>query len=202
VLRRLRSDSRVIRLVRPDVIEVGDRSVLVFEHVSRDTLARKLRQDGRLTVDELETYGDQLFDVVAFLEGENVHHRDLKPDNIVIRTKPNRTKTPVLFDFSLASISVRDLHAGTPRYLDPFLGQGRRTTYDDAAERYALAVTLHEMASAQLPVWGDNRTLETLTEGPPTLAVEAFEPILRDALAEFFAKALHRRPGSGSPRSN
>jgi serine/threonine protein kinase len=195
VLRRLRSDSRVIRLVRPDVIELGKRSALVFEHVSKDTLARKLRQDGRLTVDELETYGDQLFDAVAFLEGENVHHRDLKPDNIVIRTKPNRTKTPVLFDFSLASISVRDLQAGTPRYLDPFLGQGRRTTYDDTAERYALAVTLHEMASAQLPVWGDDRTAEPLTEGPPTLAVEAFEPILRDALAEFFTRALHRDAG-------
>lgn len=198
VLSRLRSDSRIIKLVRPDVIDLGGRpehggrSALVFEHVSTDTLARKLRQDGRLTVDELETYGDQLFDAVAFLEGENVLHRDIKPDNIVIRTKPNRTKTPVLFDFSLASTSVRDLQAGTPRYLDPFLGQGRRTTYDDAAERYALAVTLHEMASAQLPVWGDDRTAEPLTDGPPTLAVEAFEPILRDALAEFFTKALHR----------
>ncbi len=192
VLRRLRSDSRVIRLIRPDVISLCGRAALVFEYVSRDTLARKLRQDGRLTVDELETYGDQLFDVMAFLEGEDIHHRDLKPDNIVIRTRPNRTKTPVLFDFSLASVSVHDLQAGTPGYLDPFLTVGRRTTYDDAAERYALAVTLHEMASAQLPVWGDGRTEARFTDGPPALAVEAFEPMLRDGLAEFFARALHR----------
>ncbi|MEJ3741678.1 BREX system serine/threonine kinase PglW [Actinomycetes bacterium KLBMP 9797] len=192
VLRRLRNDSRVIRLIRPNVIDLCGRSALVFEHVSRDTLARKLRQDGRLTVDELETYGDQLFDVVAFLEGESIQHRDIKPDNIVIRTRPNRTKTPVLFDFSLASVSPHDLQAGTVGYRDPFIGIGRRTIYDDAAERYALAVTLHEMASAQLPVWGDGRTEPSFTEGPPALAVEAFEPMLREGLADFFARALCR----------
>ncbi len=190
VLRRL-GDSRVIRLARPDTLLIGARTVLVLDHAGEQSVARKLRE-GRLSVDELETYSDYLFGAVDYLDGEGVVHRDLKPDNIVIRRRPNRTYQLVLIDFSLANHSVRDLAAGTPRYLDPFLGTGTRVTYDDHAERYALAVTLHEMASGELPLWGNGSAHDQFTEGPPTLATEAFDPAVRAGLTSFFLRALDR----------
>lgn len=186
------NDSRIIRLARPEPLQIGGRTVIVLEHAGDVTLARKLRDDGRLTVDELETYSDYLFGALDYLEGEGVYHRDIKPDNIAIRVRPNRTRQLVLFDFSLAGVSVKDITAGTPRYLDPFLGTADRPVYDKHAEWYALAVTLHEMASGELPVWGDGSTEPQLTEGPPVLATEAFDPAIRDGLTEFFATALHR----------
>ncbi|CAI7976827.1 putative kinase PglW [Frankia sp. Hr75.2] len=188
------NDSRVIRLARPDTLVVGGRTVLVLDHAGEQTVARKLRE-GRLSVDELETYSDYLFGAVDYLDGEGVVHRDLKPDNIVIRRRPNRTYQLVLIDFSLANISVRDIGAGTPRYLDPFLGAGTRTAYDDHAERYALAVTLHEMASGELPRWGNGGSDEWFTEGPPKLATEAFDPAIRSGLTSFFLRALDRDAG-------
>ncbi|TYB40414.1 BREX system serine/threonine kinase PglW [Micromonospora sp. AP08] len=191
VLRPL-TDSRVIRLARPEPLQVANRTVIVLEHAGELTLARKLRDEGRLTVDELETYSDYLFGALDYLEGEGVYHRDIKPDNIAIRVRPNRTRQLVLFDFSLAGVSVKELAAGTPRYLDPFLGTASRQVYDKHAEWYALAVTLHEMASGELPVWGDGGTEPQLTEGPPVLAAEAFDPAVRDGLVEFFHQALHR----------
>ncbi|MCK9895425.1 BREX system serine/threonine kinase PglW [Frankia sp. AgB32] len=197
VLRGL-GDSRVIRLARPDTLLVGGRTVLVLDHAGEQTVARKLRE-GRLSVDELETYSDYLFGAVDYLDGEGVVHRDLKPDNIVIRRRPNRTYQLVLIDFSLANHSVRDLAAGTPRYLDPFLGAGTRTAYDDHAERYALAVTLHEMASGELPMWGNGSALDRFTEGPPTLATEAFDPAVRAGLTSFFLRALDRDAASRFP---
>ncbi|MEU5828656.1 BREX system serine/threonine kinase PglW [Micromonospora tulbaghiae] len=186
------TDSRVIRLARPEPLRIADRTVVVLEHAGELTLARKLRDEGRLTVDELETYSDYLFGALDYLEGEGVYHRDIKPDNIAVRIRPNRTRQLVLFDFSLAGVSVKELSAGTPRYLDPFLGAANRQVYDKHAEWYALAVTLHEMASGELPVWGDGGTEPQLTEGPPVLAVEAFDPAVRDGLMEFFQQALHR----------
>ncbi|TDC32512.1 BREX system serine/threonine kinase PglW, partial [Micromonospora sp. KC213] len=191
VLRPL-TDSRVIRLARPEPLEIARRTVIVLEHAGELTLARKLRDDGRLTVDELETYSDYLFGALDYLEGEGVYHRDIKPDNIAVRVRPNRTRQLVLFDFSLAGVSVKELSAGTPRYLDPFLGTAARQVYDKHAEWYALAVTLHEMASGELPVWGDGGTEPQLTEGPPVLAAEAFDPAIRDGLVDFFQQALHR----------
>ncbi|MGW0058612.1 BREX system serine/threonine kinase PglW [Streptosporangium sandarakinum] len=192
VLRDLRDDSRVIKLVRPEPVRVGGRACIVLEHAGEHTVARKIREQGALTADELETYSDYLFGALDFLEGEGVTHRDIKPDNIAIRVRPNRTRQLVLFDFSLAGISVREISAGTPHYLDPFLGTAKRTVYDAHAERYALAVTLHQMASGELPVWGDGATEPRYTEGPPTLAAEAFDPAIRDGLVEFFLRALDR----------
>ncbi|GAB3810463.1 BREX system serine/threonine kinase PglW [Micromonospora zhanjiangensis] len=185
------TDSRVIRLARPEPLQIAGRTVIVLDHAGELTLARKLREDGRLTVDELETYSDYLFGALDYLE-EGVYHRDVKPDNIAVRIRPNRTRQLVLFDFSLAGVSVKEINAGTPRYLDPFLGTANRPGYDKHAEWYALAVTLHEMASGELPVWGDGGTEPQLTEGPPVLAVEAFDPAVRDGLVDFFRTALHR----------
>ncbi|GAA1651174.1 BREX system serine/threonine kinase PglW [Catellatospora bangladeshensis] len=186
------TDSRIIRLARPEPLQIANRTVVVLEHAGDRTLARKLRDEGRLTVDELETYSDYLFGALDYLEGEGVYHRDVKPDNIAIRVRPNRTRQLVVFDFSLAGVSVKEITAGTPRYLDPFLGSATRQVYDRHAEWYALAVTLHEMASGELPVWGDGGTEPQLTDGPPVLAVEAFDPAVRDGLVDFFDVALHR----------
>ncbi|MGW0486442.1 BREX system serine/threonine kinase PglW [Nonomuraea sp. NPDC003214] len=213
VMRRLRADSRVIQLVEKEPLIIGGRTTLALEYVGderdpavsepgtvsrrrEETVARQLREGGRLQIDQLEAYGDYLFGAVDFLEGEGVWHRDIKPDNIAIRVRPNRTRELVLIDFSLAGYPVQEVEAGTDGYLDPFIGTLTRSVYDAHAERYALAVTLHEMASGELPQWGDGKVSPRQTdpqEHPsPRIAVDAFDPAVRDGLAAFFRKALHR----------
>lgn len=217
VMGRLRPDSRIIRLVEPEPQRIGGRTVLVMEYVGderaadaeptapgatknrrrEETVARQLREFGRLSVDQLEAYGDYLFGAVDFLEGEGVWHRDIKPDNIAIRIRPNRTRELVLIDFSLAGYPVKETGAGTDGYLDPFIGTlTDRSVYDGHAERYALAVTLHEMASRELPVWGDGkvspRQTDARQEPYPRIAGDAFDPAVKDGLLAFFRQALHR----------
>ncbi|GAA0974070.1 BREX system serine/threonine kinase PglW [Acrocarpospora macrocephala] len=214
VMGRLRPDSRVIRLVEPEPLLIGGRTVLALEYVGderdsgeqaeagtgtrrrEETVARQLRESGRLQVDQLEAYGDYLFGAVDFLEGEGVWHRDIKPDNIAIRVRPNRTRELVLIDFSLAGYAVQETDAGTEGYLDPFIGSLTRSVYDAQAERYAVAATLHEMASGELPKWGDGKVSPRQTDPDqwpsPTIAADAFDPAVRDGLVAFFQKALHR----------
>ncbi|MEU4599910.1 BREX system serine/threonine kinase PglW [Nocardia sp. NPDC023988] len=210
VLRGLRRHSGIIDLVDPGVVTLADRTTLVLEYVgdeqglddesgkrrTEETVARELRDNGRLQVGRLETYSEYLFSALDFLEGEGVWHRDLKPDNIAIRVRPNRTRELVLIDFSLAGYPVQNTEAGTEGYLDPFIGTLLRGVYDAHAERYALAVTLHEMASGELPRWGDGsvlpRQLDPAEFPYPTVAADAFDPSVRDGLVAFFRKALHR----------
>ncbi|MCC5036037.1 BREX system serine/threonine kinase PglW [Streptomyces sp. WAC 00631] len=217
VMGRLRPDSRVIRLVEPEPLRIGGRTVLALEYVGderdgtagggaesatgrthhrEETVARQLRERGRLPMDQLEAYGDYLFGAVDFLEGEGVWHRDIKPDNIAIRVRPNRTRELVLIDFSLAGYPAKDYEAGTEGYLDPFIGTLTRTAYDSHAERYALAVTLHQMASGELPKWGDGSVLPRQTDAKefphPRIESDAFERPIAEGLAAFFEKALHR----------
>ncbi|MFI6517332.1 BREX system serine/threonine kinase PglW [Spirillospora sp. NPDC050679] len=212
IIRRLRAYHGMIGLVENEPLLIGGRTALALEYVGdergdddrpgegsrhrHETVARQLREQGRLQIDQLEAYGDYLFGAVDFLEGEGVWHRDIKPDNIAIRIRPNRTRELVLIDFSLAGYPVRQIDAGTEGYLDPFIGDLLRSVYDAHAERYAVAVTLHEMASGELPKWGDGkvspRQLDADEWPYPTIAADAFDPAIRDALVAFFRKALHR----------
>lgn len=61
----------MIRLARPEPLRIAERTIVVLEHAGDLTLARKLRDDGRLTVDELETYSDYLFGTLDYLEGRD-----------------------------------------------------------------------------------------------------------------------------------
>ncbi|MCG3043029.1 BREX system serine/threonine kinase PglW, partial [Streptomyces sp. S1A] len=214
VMGRLRPHSGIIRLVEPEPLRIAGRTVLALEYVGderdeagepgerkaprrrEETVARQLRDDGRLPVDQLEAYGDYLFGAVDFLEGEGVWHRDIKPDNIAIRIRPNRTRELVLIDFSLAGYPAKNTDAGTDGYLDPFVDVITRGSYDSHAERYAVAVTLHQMASRELPRWGDGSVPPRMTDAKewpyPTIAAEAFDPAVREGLVAFFRKALHR----------
>ena len=170
------------------------RKVIGVEYVGDHTLADELRQRGPLTIHELERLGEDLFQAVKFLDGRSVWHRDVKPDNLALRELERKGRELVLFDFSLAGAPDTDLNLGTQDYLDPFLGTGRRNRYDQAAELYAVAVTLHEMASGELPSWGDDLIPSSLLDPGEEvqLAEDIFDPVLRDGLVEFFRIALHR----------
>ena len=188
------TDSRIVRLI-DGPFEVGGRTVIVLDRAGERTLADEIREQGPLTIGELEKLGEDLLHAVLYLEEERVWHRDIKPDNLALREVPRKGRRLVLFDFSLAGASDSDTGVGTPFYLDPFLGTGRRQRYDQAAERYAVAVTLHEMASGELPSWGDGMVEASMLdpgEQLPHLAEDSFDPVLRDRLVEFFSRALHR----------
>ncbi|MFF5171350.1 BREX system serine/threonine kinase PglW [Micromonospora sp. NPDC000089] len=186
-------DSRVAALVQGP-IKVGNRTALLLENAGERTLAEDLR-GGRLALDLLERYGRDLLEIVAFLDGQGVWHRDIKPANLASRPRP-KDKQPHLciFDFSLAGVPADQLSAGTTGYLDPFLGTPSRPRFDAAAERFAAAVTLYEMATGTLPRWGDGANPATVPD-EVTLDPAAFDQSVADRLVAFFAKALARDTG-------
>lgn len=174
-------------------VTVGGRTALLLEYAGEPTLAEELQTHGRLSLDLLERYGRDLLDIVAFLDGQGVTHRDIKPANLAARPRP-RDKQPHLciFDFSLAAAPADQLGAGTPQYLDPFLGPPRRPRFDLAAERFAAAVTLYEMATGTLPQWGDGIANPATLTDEVTIGPELFDSAVADRLAAFFARALAR----------
>jgi serine/threonine protein kinase len=191
------NDSHVARLLEPP-FEAGPpdhrRTLIGIEYVDGSTLADELRRHGALTLHELEHLGEDLFRGVTFLDKRQIRHRDIKPDNLVLRKLPRKGRELVLIDFSLAGTPDMELTVGTRGYLDPFLKDPNRGRYDEAAELYALAVTLHEMASGELPSWGDNMADPEFlaADEEVQLAADLFDPVARDGLTDFFRVALHR----------
>lgn len=183
-------------IIEPYGLErIGGRTVLRLEPALW-TLGDAIRQEGALSLDLLERFGRDLLGAVAHLDAEGVAHRDLKPDNIGIAERgKDRERHLVLFDFSLSRTDPSEIRVGTPGYLDPFLEERDPRRWDDQAERYAVAVTLYEMATGTRPVWGDGSTDPLLTDrDTPAIETDLMDSSVREPLESFFRRALHRRP--------
>ena len=204
---RLREESAVIKPLRHpyivdvvDQVEVGDRIGFLMRPVysnkeSRkiETLGQRIRQDGRLHLELLQRFGEDLLNVLVHLQEQGIPHRDIKPDNMAVgAVGAGDVLHAVLFDFSLARTPVNQIRAGTPGYLDPTLTDRKPPRWDLHAERYAAAVTLYELATGSLPKWGDGLSAPEVLDCEITLETDQFEPSLRDSLAVFFRTAFYR----------
>lgn len=90
---------------------------------------------GRLLVD--------LLSVLAYVHKQNVIHRDIKPDNVILRRRDHK---PVLIDFGIVKEVLRagdrnpthSMMAGTPGYVSPEQATGRPVF---ASDLYGLGAT-------------------------------------------------------------
>ncbi|WP_433792658.1 BREX system serine/threonine kinase PglW [Actinoplanes sp. CA-252034] len=188
VLRRLDAP-RIVKVLEGPIV-VGGRRALLLESAGPETLTTALRARTRLSIDLLERYGTDLLDSLVTLDKAGIDHRDIKPSNLGVReSRGDRTKHLILFDFSLTRAAASAIQAGTPPYLDPFL-IGTRDRYDSAAERYAAAVVLFEMATGSTPVYGDGAGDPGSIQDEATIRPEMFDETLAGDLADFFRKAL------------
>ena len=204
---RLRDEAEVLQKLRHShiveccsVLEMGNQAAFLMRPVYADkekrlveTLGQRLRREGRLHIDLLQRFGEDLLDAVNYLEDQGINHRDIKPDNIAVGQvgRGNRLHL-VLFDFSLSKTPTDNIRAGTASYLDPLLPLRKPLRWDLHAERYAAAVTLYELATGTLPQWGDGTTDPSHLDCEIAIDAELFDVSLRDSLTDFFQRAFHR----------
>ena len=207
---RLKDEAEVLQNLRHphiveyvEILELGDRSAILLQPVLADretrrveTLGQRLRKEGRLSIDLLQRFGEDLLDVVKFLEEQGFAHRDIKPDNIAVGNVGSGSRLHlVLFDFSLSRTPTDNIRAGTTSYLDPLLPLRKPARWDLHAERYAAAMTLYELATGTtLPQWGDGKTDPSHLACEITIEAELFEASLRESLTAFFQAAFRRNP--------
>jgi serine/threonine protein kinase len=201
---RLHEEAEALRTIHSEFIvaieqelKMSGRTVLVLQKAGDQTLAAVLAKEGVPSLDLLSRYGDDLLSALCSLERHGVVHRDIKPDNIGIRSLTKQRNQLILFDFSLARAPLDNINVGTEGYRDPFLKLRKPAKWDLAAERYSAAVTLYEMTLGHgvLPQWGSGKSDPALTNDKLVIDAEKFDPSVRDGLVEFFCKALHREPG-------
>ncbi|MBI1966929.1 MAG: serine/threonine protein kinase [Gemmatimonadetes bacterium] len=117
-----------------------------------DSLAARITREGPLPEPEILKIARDVCNGLAHAHGQGLIHRDLKPDNVLIRSDG----TAVITDFGIAravsgyvaSTGV-NMTIGTPHYLSPEQAQGR--PLDQRADFYALGVTLYKAATGEVP---------------------------------------------------
>ena len=124
-----------------------------MEFVEGETLESLIKRSGRLEVKLALEIATQIAAGLAAVHEQNLVHRDIKPTNIMVRVKEERSVTAKIIDLGLAKtlvesaseagISMPGVFAGTPEFASPeqFVGVG----VDIRSDLYSLGVTLWEM---------------------------------------------------------
>lgn len=114
---------------------------------------------------------------------ENLIHRDLKPDNIMIDSDGE----PVIMDFGLARrvdddarLSQNGALIGSPAYMSPEQVAGNHSGIGTGTDIYSLGVVLFETLTGRIPFTGSLLTvLRQVAENPPPSIFE-ITPALQD----------------------
>ena len=201
---RLHEEAEALRSIHSEFIvaieqelTMNGRTVLVLQKAGDKTLAALLGEGGRAESRLALSLRDDLLSALASLERHGVVHRDIKPDNIGIRSLTKQRNQLILFDFSLVRAPLDNINVGTEGYRDPFLKLRKPPRWDLAAERYSAAVTLYEMTLGHgvLPLWGSDKSDPALTNDKLVLDAEKFDPSARDGLVRFLRQGI--TPGTG-----
>ena len=127
------------------------------------------------------------------LHGEGVLHRDLKPDNVLLRNVPEGWE-PVIIDLGIAKWLSEEAATttgsvfGTPHYMSP--EQFRDTKHvGPATDRYALAVLCYELLCGRPPF--DGRNLPELLQQHMNAPVPPLRVPLPTSSVDESAATLH-----------
>lgn len=150
---------------------LDEKFYLVQEWVEGDTLTGKVQQQGIFSEISVRELLLNVLPVLEFVHSKRIVHRDIKPDNIILRHSDNK---PVLIDFGAVRETMgtvvnsqgsltRSIVIGTPGYMPSEQAAGRAVYSSDL---YSLGLTMVYLLSGKSPqqLETDSRTGEIIWE--------------------------------------
>lgn len=162
LLRFQREASAISKMHHPNIVEVydfgefEDKHYLVMEYVRGKTLKQWIRQRGILSVGESVEIMQQLTSAIAHAHEKDIIHRDIKPQNILV--KDDGTIKVTDFGIAVAHDAIQLTSAnnvmGSAHYIAPETTSGEVATVQ--MDIYALGVVFFELLSGTVPFSGEN----------------------------------------------
>ncbi|MBS1811690.1 MAG: protein kinase [Acidobacteria bacterium] len=205
---RFEQEARAVSaLNHPNIItiyDIGQQNNLWFmttEFVDGSTLRQRLGAAQPVSLHEVLNLTEQIANALAAAHATNIIHRDIKPDNVMIR----RDGIVKVLDFGLAKLtenpdaemdatlrkSITDSGTimGTVNYMSPEQARGLRV--DARSDIFSFGVVLYEMIAGRAPFDGTSASdvIAAILRNEP-LPLARFSPDVPEELDRIVGKAL------------
>jgi TolB-like protein/Tfp pilus assembly protein PilF len=200
-------------LIHPNIVAVYDIGeceagrFIVMEMVAGRTLRSMIAEDNSL--ETLLALGTQMARALSAAHAAGIMHRDIKPDNIMVR-EDGYVK---VLDFGLARLlpstasgeeaatlaqqTTPGMIMGTVAYMSPEQARGQSVSYP--SDIFALGVVLYELAAGRHPFQADTlvgylHAITLQTPAPPSRLKPGIPAALDSLILRMLEKDASRRP--------
>ena len=165
-----------------DIGRLGEDHFIATEYVDGVTLRQRMVR-GETTIQQVLDIAIQIASALAAADAAGLVHRDIKPDNIMLRSD-GYVK---LLDFGLARTNINDaprgksdprVVRGTVFYMSPEQLRGKHV--DSRSDIWSMGVVLYEFVSGRLPFEGVNAAdvaANIIRTDPPPLTGRGGTPV-------------------------
>ncbi len=164
------------------------------------SLPATLNNSWPLGLEEAGEYLQQAASALQYAHERGIIHRDVKPENFLLRIDNGNSVHLLLSDFGLAKLyssnSVTSHVLGTPIFRAPEQFEG---TAEPESDQYALAVMIYYFLAGRPPFEGEPMRLmhQHLTAEPPPIT--RFNTALPEGVAAILSRALAKIPAGRYP---
>ena len=178
-----------------DVFEENNTAYYVMEYVEGESLSAVVKRCGTLSEDMAVGYIRQVADALEHIHEQRIMHLDVKPGNIMLRSKDNRA---ILIDFGLSK--HYDTNSGEATSTTPVgvshgyapmeqYRQGGVSQFSPATDIYSLGATLYYLVTGSTPP----EATVVADDGLPTLPAHLSWSI-REAIEQSMSEKRRQRP--------
>ncbi|WP_312650007.1 Stk1 family PASTA domain-containing Ser/Thr kinase [Proteiniclasticum sp.] len=202
ILERFKQEANAVAfLSHPNIVNIynvgseGKIHYIVMEYVKGKTLKEIIREKGILSNEEMLNYSYQIARALESAHTNNIIHRDIKPQNIII-TKDDLVKVT---DFGIAkhsdsaTITNSGKIIGSAHYFSPEQARGNMT--DRRSDIYSLGIVMYEMATGEVPFDAESPiTIALKHMQEPLPSPRKINPRISEGLEKIILKATAKNP--------
>lgn len=188
-------------LSHPNIVEIYDvgedegNFYIVMEYIDGKTLKQLIKKRGVLSLPETMDIMLQLLDALATAHDSYIIHRDIKPQNIMIKESGlvKITDFGIAMALNSAQLTQTNSVMGSVHYLPPEQASGKGSTI--RSDIYSLGILMFEMLTGKVPFKGDSAVeiaLKHMKE--PLPSVREINPVVPQSVENIILKAAAKNP--------